>query len=256
MSEQLVQETHGNVLLLRINRPEARNALSNEVMVAMGLAIGAAESDPEVRCVVVTGTGDKAFCAGRDLKEVAAGQNTPSDPEAMQVFLRLMDGRVQVPVVGAANATALGGGLEVLLGCDVIVASSEAMFGLPEVKRGLFPGGSGTAISQRIPLGIALELLLSGEPITARRAYEVALVNAVVAPGEVLDAALAMAATIAANAPLGLTAVKELGRLYATDPATADARRDHWRQVIFSSEDSMEGATAFAQKRAPEWKGR
>lgn len=252
----VVQERHGSVLLLRIDRPEARNALSNAVMVDMGQAIGAAETDPDVRCVVIAGTGDKAFCAGRDLKEVAAGENTPSDPAAMEVFLRLMDGRVDVPVVGAANASALGGGLEVLLGCDVIVASSEASFGLPEVKRGLFPGGSGTAISQRVPLGIALELLLTGEPISAQRAYEVHLVNAVVPLDEVLPKAMAIATQIAANAPLGLAAVKELGRLYATGSPDADARRSHWRNVIFSSEDSVEGATAFAQKRAPVWKGR
>ena len=255
MADDLVQETHGNVLVLRINRPEARNALSNEVMVGLGRAIAAAEADPDVRCVVVTGTGDKAFCAGLDLKELAAGQTTPSDPNAMQAFLRLMDGNVAVPVVGAANATALGGGLEVLLGCDVIVASSEAQFGLPEVKRGLFPGGSGTTIGQRVPLGIALEMLLSGDPLTAQRAYEVALVNAVVAPDEVLPRAIALAEKIAANAPLSLVAAKELGRLYATDPAAADARREHWRGVVFGSADAVEGATAFAQKRAPVWTG-
>jgi enoyl-CoA hydratase/carnithine racemase len=167
-----------------------------------------------------------------------------------------MDGQVTVPLVGAANASALAGGLEVLLGCDVVVTSSEARFGLPEVKRGLFPGGSGTAIAQRVPLAVALELLLTGDPIDAARAREVGLVNVVVPPADVVPAALALAERIAANAPLGLAAVKELARLYATDAARADERRDHWRQVVFTSEDAREGAAAFVEKRTPVWQGR
>ena len=151
MSEgsELVRERHGHALLLRLNRPDARNALSAGIITGLAEAIVEAEADPDVRAVVLTGTGDKAFCAGMDLKSLA-GVGPQASPEAMAVLMRLMDGDVAVPLVGAANASALGGGLEVLLGCDVIVASSEARFGLPEVKRGLFPGGSGTAISQRV----------------------------------------------------------------------------------------------------------
>jgi enoyl-CoA hydratase len=174
----------------------------------------------------------------------------------MAVLMRLMDGDVAVPLVGAVNASAFGGGLELLLGCDVIVASSDAKFGLPEVKRGLFAGGSGTAIGQRVPLGVALELTLTGDPISAARAYEVGLVNAVVPAAEVVPAALAVAERIAANAPLSLTASKELVRLYATDPAKAQERRSHWRTVVFGSEDAKEGATAFVEKRTPNWQGR
>jgi enoyl-CoA hydratase len=251
----LVEERHGNVLLLRLNRPESRNALSAAVVDGLADGITRAEGDADVRAVVLTGTGDKAFCAGMDLKELAAG-GSQSRPESMAVLMRLMDGDVAVPLVGAANASAFGGGLEVLIGCDLIVASSAASFGLPEVKRGLFPGGSGTAISQRIPMGIALELTLTGDPITAARAYEVGLVNAVVPPEEVLPAAMALAERIAANAPLGLVACKELVRLHATDPDKAAERLAHWRPTIFASEDAREGATAFMEKRPPTWRGR
>jgi enoyl-CoA hydratase/carnithine racemase len=255
VSEEVVREQHGNVLLVRINRPDARNALNDAVCQGVGQAVLDAESDPGIRAMVLTGTGDKSFCAGVDLKEMAAGvQWTPGPPQ--QALLRLMDGDVAVPVVGASNASALGGGLELLLGCDLIIASSEAQFGLPEVKRGLFPGGSGTAVVQRVPLGVGLEMLLTGEPISASRAYDVHLVNAVVAPDEVVPAALALAERVAANAPLGIAAVRELGRLYATDAAKADERRTHWRGLVFGSEDAKEGATAFAEKRTPVWQGR
>jgi enoyl-CoA hydratase/carnithine racemase len=253
--EELVRERHGNVLVLRLNRPDARNALTAGIIGGLAAGITDAESDPDVRAVVLTGTGDKAFCAGMDLKALA-GVGPTATPGEMGVLMRLMDGHAAVPVVGAANASAFGGGLELLLGCDVIIASAEAKFGLPEVKRGLFAGGSGTAIGQRVPLGVALELTLTGDPITAARAYEVGLVNAVVAPDEVVPAAVAMAERIAANAPLSLTASKELVRLYATDPAKADERRGHWRTVVFGSDDAKEGATAFVEKRAPVWQGR
>jgi enoyl-CoA hydratase len=248
----VVSERDGAVLLLRIDRPEARNALDAAVIEGLAAGIVEAEADPAIRAVVLTGTGDRAFCAGVDL------QALPSlgGGEAMGVLTRLMDGHVSVPLVGAANASALAGGLEVLFGCDVVVASRDARFGLPEVKRGLFPGGSGTAIGQRIPLAVALEMALTGEPIDAARAYELGLVNAVVAADEVVPTALALAQRIAANAPLGLAACKELVRLYATDPARADERRAHWRQVVFGSEDAREGAAAFLEKRTPTWQGR
>ncbi|MCU1375009.1 MAG: caiD 6 [Actinomycetia bacterium] len=254
-ADELVRERHGHALLLRLNRPDARNALTAGIITGLADAIVEVEGDPDIRVVVLTGTGDRAFCAGMDLKALARTGPVASR-EATAVLMRLMDGDVGVPVVGAANATAFGGGLELLLGCDVIVASSEAMFGLPEVKRGLFPGGSGTAIGQRVPLGLALELTLTGDPITATRAYEIGLVNAVVPPDEVVPAALAMAERIGANAPLGLAAVKELVRLHATDPARAAERLGHWRGVVFGSADAKEGATAFVEKRPPVWQGR
>lgn len=256
MTDELVRERRGPVLVLRLNRPEVRNALSAAIILGLATSLLEAEADPTIRAVVLTGTGDRAFCAGLDLRAFAGGDAGADGTEAMEVFKRLLDGGIGVPLVGAANASALAGGLEVLLGCDVIIASSEAQLGLPEVKRGLFPGGSGTAIGRRIPMGVALEMTLTGEPIAAARAYELGLVNAVVPPGDVLPAAVAMAERIAANAPLGVAACRDLVRLYVADGAEADRRRDHWRAVVFGSEDAKEGATAFIEKRPPVWQGR
>jgi enoyl-CoA hydratase/carnithine racemase len=143
----------------------------------------------------------------------------------------------------------VAGGLEVLLGCDVIVASRDARFGLPEVKRGLFAGGNGTTLGARIPLAVALELALTGDLVDAERALALGLVNAVVDPDDVVETAVGYAERIAANAPLALAATKELVRLAATDGARYRERRDHWRPVVFGSQDAVEGATAFVEKR-------
>lgn len=255
--DELLRERHGAVLLLRLNRPHARNALSPALISRLGAAIVEAESDPEVRAVVLTGTGDRAFCAGMDLRSFATGASMADIPEAaMAGFHRLVRGEVTIPLIGAANATALAGGLELLLGCDVIVASMDADLGLPEVKRGLFAAGGGTSIGTRIPLSIALEMALTGDSITAQRGHELGLVNAVVPPDEVLACALALAQRIAANAPLSLAATKELVRLAVTDPVRAAARLGEWQPLVFSSEDAKEGATAFVEKREPRWQGR
>lgn len=257
MSEELVRDRQGPILVLRINRPEARNALTPGLIAALGAAVTEAEADPAVRVVVLTGTGDKAFCAGMDLRAFAGGENVDAVADGdMAGFYRLIDGNVSVPLVGAANGSALAGGLELLLGCDVVVCSSEARLGLPEVKRGLFPGGGGTAIGLRVPLGVALEMTLTGDAISADRAYELGLVNRVVAPDDVLSTALAIGARIAANSPLGLAACKELVRLAVADSAAAKDRLAYWRAVVFSSDDAREGATAFVEKRPPVWRGR
>ena len=255
--EELVRERRGAVLVVRLNRPEARNAITQGVLTGIGAVMLEAEVDPEIRAVVLTGTGDRAFCAGMDLRSFAAGEEIGSvDQEASAGFFRLLRGEVTIPVIGAANATAVAGGLELLLGCDVIVASSAATFGLPEVKRGLFPGGNGTLIGTRVPLGVALEMTLTGESITAARAYEIGLVNAVVAPEEVLPTALALAERIAANAPLAVAAAKELVRLAVADLARAQERLGELQVAVFTSEDAKEGALAFVEKRPPVWRGR
>ena len=211
---ELVCGRQGALSLLRLNRPDARNSLTSSLIDALGTAILEAEADSGVRAIVLTGTGDRAFCSGMDLKSFSEGDVPGATPgESTEAFYRLLRGEVTVPVVGAANGSAVAGGLELLLGCDVVIASSEARFGLPEVKRGLFAAGGGALIGNRIPTAIALELTLTGDLVDAERAYQVGLVNAVVAPGDVWATALAMAERIAANGPLGLAASKELVRL-------------------------------------------
>jgi enoyl-CoA hydratase/carnithine racemase len=255
VSDELIRERRGNVLVARLNRPEARNALNGPLLTGLREAIEEAEADPAIRAIVLTGTGDRAFSAGMDLRGFASGE-AGFDRAAVDTLQRLFQGQVRVPVVGAANASALAGGFELLLGCDVIVASSDAKFGLPEVKRGLFPAGNGTFLGTRIPLAIALELTLTGDPIDAARALQLGLVNQVVAPGEVLDAAIALAQRIAANGPLAVAAIRELVRLAPADFARAEARVRELQPAIFGSEDAREGALAFVEKRAPVWRGR
>jgi enoyl-CoA hydratase len=257
LNDELVRERRGNVLVARLNRPEARNALNATVIDGIGAVAQEAEADPEIRVVVITGTGDRAFCAGMDLRAFASGvQPSPTDGGGMKGFRRLIDGEVAVPVIGAANASALAGGFELLLSCDIIVASSQAMFGLPEVKRGLIPAGSGTLLGTRIPLAIALEMALTGDSVDADRAYELGLVNAVVATDEVMPTALGYAERIAANGPLGVGATKELVRLNVTDAGRAAERLRELQPLVFGSADAREGAMAFIEKRKPVWRSR
>jgi enoyl-CoA hydratase len=193
-----------------------------------------------------------------DLRAFAGGgsQPTPEQQEGMKTFGRFIRGDVAVPVVGAANATAVAGGFELLLGCDVVVASEDAKFGLPEVKRALFAAGGGVFIGTRIPLAVALEMTLTGDNIDAPRAYALGLVNEVVAKDQVLDAAFALAERIARNGPLALQATKELVRLAATDMDKAYEKQAEWQPKVFGSADAKEGATAFIEKRDPIWTGK
>ena len=255
----VVREQRGAVLVLRLNRPDARNALNPALIGELGAGLAAAEDDPDTRAVVLGSTGDRAFCAGMDLREFSEGTSsslTPEQESGTPTFGRFMSGDYPVPVVGAANATAVAGGFELLLCCDLVVASQDAMFGLPEVKRALFPAGGGIFLGTRIPLAVALEMTLTGDSIDAARAAALGLVNRVVPAAEVLDAAVALAERIAANGPLGLAATKELVRLAVTNADEARDKQNEWMPRIFGSDDAREGATAFIEKREPRWQGR
>jgi len=256
-------ERLGNVMLVTINRPEARNACNQAVWLSGGEALVEAEKDVSVRAIVVTGAGDQSFCAGADLKAIARGERiVPEDPvKAAWGFAGIVRHNVSKPIIAAVNGPALGGGTELALSCDLIVASETAIFGLPEVKRGLLAGAGGAfRIVQQLPRKIGMELLLTGDPITAARALELGLVNQVVPQAEVIAAALAFAERITTNAPLSVQASKRIA-LGIVDGKIA-AEDSFWSQtsaesaIVSKSEDAREGPRAFAEKRAPNWQGR
>lgn len=248
-------EQRGAVLVVTLNRPEQRNALDGETMSGIGSAFAGALDDDGIAALVLTGAGDKAFCAGMDLKAFAAGGTPgPKDGPGLEV---LMTGIYPKPVVGAANGTALAGGFELLLACDLIVAADHAAFGIPEVKRGLVAAGGGVLqLPRRVPPAIALEMGLTGGTIDAARALAIGLVNRVVPGAEVLDEAVGLADAIAANAPLAVRFTKEHMRQVA-DGQPVDMKKFYEGiGTVFSSADAKEGATAFGERRPPVWTGR
>jgi len=251
----LLCKRDGPIEVLTLNRPEQRNALTSELMEELSAALEEAERSSEVRVVVLTGAGDKAFCAGMDLKDFSAG---PGDrvPRSTEQFEAFIEGRFSKPVIAAVQGAAVAGGFELVLSCDLAVVSQTARFGIPEVKHGLFPGGGGVLLPSRIPLAVALELGLTGDTIDARRVEHLGLVNRVVTPDEVMSTALELARRIAANAPLGVAATKRLMWACAQDGAsTVRPRVQEAIRQVFNSADAREGALAFAEKRPARWQG-
>ncbi|MBS7548641.1 enoyl-CoA hydratase-related protein [Dietzia massiliensis] len=250
-----------HVLLAILDRPEARNAVNGEVSTLLGRALHEADTDPEVRAVVITGAGEQSFCAGADLKAIARGEDIFPAENREWGFAGMMQQYVSVPVIAAVNGTALGGGCEIALACDLVVAAEHAVFGLPEVKRGLIAAAGGAfRLPAQLPHRVAMEMLLTGEPVSADRALELHLVNRVVPADRLLDEALGLATAIAANAPLAVQGTKRvaLGIADGVRPSEADrwTVSDTEMITVMISEDAVEGPRAFAEKRAPVWKAR
>jgi crotonobetainyl-CoA hydratase len=246
--------------VITLNRPESMNAVNGALSTAVGEALDAAAADPQVRAIVVTGAG-RAFCAGADLKAIAIGGSIFADEHPEWGFAGFVQHWVDKPTIAAVNGFAMGGGTELALACDLVVASSEATFGLPEVRRGLIAAAGGVIRLQRqIPAKRALELALTGQPIDAETAAEWGLVNRVVSPDQVVSAALELAGVIAANAP---TAVRQTKRVIhqtaGRDWDESWGASDPWQisndalMEALRSPDAFEGPRAFAEKRNPVW---
>jgi enoyl-CoA hydratase len=254
MADELLRERRGHIELLTINRPEARNAMNRAAAVALSDALDDCERDDDVWVVVLTGSGDKAFSAGMDLKAFATGEF----PITEKGFGGITQRDFPKPLIAAVNGSALAGGFEIMLSCDLVVAADHAKFGIPEASRGLIAGAGGLVkLPRRIPLTIAYELALTADPIDAERAFALGLVNRVVPGAELISAALEMAERIARNAPLAVRSSKSVMR-QAVELSEAEA----WNvnNVAFGeigrTADAMEGAVAFAEKRSPNWQGR
>jgi enoyl-CoA hydratase len=246
----------GHCAVITIDRPRARNAISPEVAIGIEAALDSAEDDDDVWVVVLTGS-PPVFSAGADLKAIQAGHGAELGTERGG-FAGVVRRRRTKPLIAAVEGAALAGGTEIVLACDLVVASREARFGLPEVKRGLVAAAGGLfRLGRRIPLNLALECALTGDPVEAELAHHHGLVNQLCEPGEALDAALALAARITANAPL---AVRESRAIVldctGADDAEAWRRTDEARELVGESEDVREGVAAFIEKRSPVWTGR
>jgi enoyl-CoA hydratase len=249
-------EKRGPFAIVKINRPEARNAVNGAVANGIEDAIDQIEADDSVWVGIITGE-PPVFCAGADLKEINSG-NAGALATAKGGFAGIVQRERTKPMIAAVDGPALAGGTEIVLSCDLVVASTTATFGIPEVKRSLVAGAGGLfRLGRKIPLNIAMELTLTGDPIDATRAHHFGLVNRLVEPGQALEAAISLAEQICANAPI---AVRESRKIVLE--ATGAPDEIGWKMsmegmaVAMSSEDFSEGLTAFIEKRPPAWKGR
>ena len=264
----LIYEKRDGIAILTLNRPEKRNSLSPQMVVELAAAWTDFRDDPDMRVAILTGVGDKAFCAGADLARLIplmTGTRQPEDewdeqllgdPEMLEVAL-LRRFELYKPIIAAVNGTALAGGTEILQTTDIRVAVPHARFGLSEVQRGLFPaGGSTVRLARQIPYCKAMEIILTGQPMSAEEACRIGLLNELVEPGQLMARAQELAAVIAANGPLSVQACKESVLLTSGVPLDEALKIEaEYARKVFSSEDAIEGPLAFIEGREPVFKG-
>ena len=249
----VLTERRGYAQVITINRPEVKNALNGAAARALAAAVDELDADDDLRVGVLTGAGG-AFCTGMDLKAYLRGDKPSIEGRG---FGGITMTPPRKPLIAAVEGWALAGGFELMLACDLVVAGEGSKFGVPEVKRALVAGGGAALLlPRRIPHAVAMELLLTGEPVTAGRAAALGLVNRVVADGAALAGALRLAEAIAANGPLAVAVTKQIARAQA-DWTVSDGwrRQAELYKPVFESQDAREGAAAFAEKRAPAWRG-
>ncbi|MFD8738335.1 crotonase/enoyl-CoA hydratase family protein [Streptomyces sp. NPDC059618] len=254
MSDEVLVERRDGVQIITINRPEARNALNLAVARAVADAVDELDASDDLRVGVLTGAGG-TFSAGMDLKAFLRGESPAIEGRGLAGITVTPPKK---PLIAAVEGWALAGGFELALACDLVVAGETARFGVPEVTRSLVAAAGGALLlPRRVPYAVAMEMLLTGDPITARRGAEIGLVNRVVPEGKALEGALELAARVAAAGPLAVAATKRIARSSA-DWTLAEGWAEQERIIapVFVSEDAREGATAFAEKRSPVWSGR
>ena len=264
----LLVEKRDGVLILTMNRPRVKNALSPQMLVRLATAWRGYREDDSLRCAILTGAGDEDFCAGGDLQltmPLVTGARQPEDEwdhRLMGDLTQFTDGILRgftlyKPVIAAVNGRALGGGTEITNACDLRLAAEHAVFGTPEVKVGLLPGGGSiTRLPRQVPYAKAIEMLMVGDPVTARQALEMGLLNYVVPKERLLDKALELAAKLAANGPLAVRKVKEgLIRSSGLPLDEAYAIENEVSAAVMSSKDAREGPRAFKEKRKPNFVG-
>lgn len=252
--EAVLVSTEDGIMTVTINRPKARNAANKAVAVGIAAAMDELDSNDDIRVAILTGA-DGTFCSGMDLKGFVSGE-TPTVKG--RGFAGVTESPPKKPLIAAVEGYALAGGFELAITCDMIIAADDSKFGIPEVKRGLAAGAGGLVkLPRQIPPRLAMELALTGEFITSQRAYEMGLINKVVPSGTALEEAKALAKLISANGPLAVAASKQV--VFESQEWSADemyAKQGEIIAPVFSSADAIEGATAFAEKRAPKWTGK
>jgi enoyl-CoA hydratase len=251
---EVLTEVRDGVLIITLNRPEAKNAANRALAEGVAAAIDELESNDELRVAILTGAGG-TFCSGMDLKAFVSGEVPFVEGRG---FAGLTEYRASKPIIAAVEGYALAGGFELAISCDLVVAAADVKFGIPEVKRGLAAAAGGLVkLPKQIPSRIAMELALTGDFIGSDRAYELGLINRVSESGKALDGAMELAQKISANGPLAISASLQV--VSSAQDWNSDemfAKQQEIVAPVFTSEDAIEGATAFAQKRAPVWKGR